>query len=91
MDDDNLDAKLKDVYYNTVNRGAYQCAEKIYQTLKEINRGNVPRLYKIRRWLTKIDDYNLQKPVKRKIKRVKIIVSEPFEQYNYGRFQFSQR
>jgi len=56
------------------NGGAYQSAEKIYQTLKKINRGNVPSLYKIRRWLEKIDDYNLQKPVERKIKRVKIIV-----------------
>ena len=82
MDDDNLDAKLRDVYYNTSNGGAYQSAEKIYQTLKKINRGNVPSLYKIRRWLEKIDDYNLQKPVKRKIKRVKLIVSEPFEQYD---------
>lgn len=82
MDGDNLDSKLKDVYYNLKNGGAYQSAEKIYQTLKKTDPGDVPSLYKIRRWLEKIDDYNLQRPVKRKIKRVKIIVSEPFEQFD---------
>ncbi|VDI34616.1 Hypothetical predicted protein [Mytilus galloprovincialis] len=82
MENDDLDEKLRNVYYNTANGGAYLSAEKIYQTLKTSRDGNVPSVYKIRKWMEKIDDYNLQKPVKRRIKRVKIIVSEPYEQYD---------
>jgi hypothetical protein len=44
--------------------------------------GTTPSIYKIRKWLERNDNYTLQKPVRRKFKRARVLVSEPYEQYD---------
>ena len=55
---------------------------KIYEYLKKKNSLHVPSIYKIRKWLERNDNYTLQKPVRRKFKRARVLVSEPYEQYD---------
>ena len=54
---------------------------KIYEILKQ-NHENAPSLYNIRQWLQSKDDYTLLKPVRRQFKTARVIVSEPFEQFD---------
>ena len=72
---------IEDVYYNLSSAGAYAGPRKIYEILKQ-NHENTPSLYKIRQWLQSKDDYTLLKPAERKFKTARVIVSEPFEQFD---------
>ena len=67
--------------YNLSSAGSYAGPWKIYEILKQ-NHDNAPSLYKIRQWLQSKDDYTLLKPVRRKFKTARVIVSEPFEQFD---------
>lgn len=65
-------------YYDLSNGSAFLGPRKIYEYLKKKNSLHVPSIYKIRKWLERIDNYTLQKPVK----RARVLVSEPYEQYD---------
>ncbi|XP_033755026.1 uncharacterized protein LOC117337977 [Pecten maximus] len=68
------------VYYDLNNGGAFLSPTKVHQVLK--SRGfNSPGLYKIRRYIQSLDDYSLQKPVKRSFKRARVEVSGPYEEF----------
>jgi hypothetical protein len=54
---------------------------KIHEILKQ-NHENAPSLYKIRQWLHSKNDCTLLKPARRKFKTARVIVSEPFEQFD---------
>ena len=73
--------KIDSVYYNLRNGGAFLSATKVHQILK--SKGyNSPNLNQIRRYIQSLDDYSLQKPVRRAFKRARVEVSGPFEQYD---------
>ncbi|XP_033725180.1 uncharacterized protein LOC117315144 [Pecten maximus] len=68
------------VYYDLNNGGAFLSPTKVHQVLK--SRGfTSPGLYKIRRYIQSLDDYSLQKPVKRSFKRARVEVSGPYEEF----------
>lgn len=69
-------------YYDLSNGSAFLGPRKIYEYLKKKNSLHVPSIYKIRKWLERNDNYTLQKPVRRKFKRARVLVSEPYEQYD---------
>jgi len=73
--------RIDDVYYNLKNGGAFLSPTKIHLILKK--KGfKTPGLYKIRRYIQSLDDYSLQKPIKRSFKRARVEVSGPYEQYD---------
>jgi len=56
--------RIDNVYYNFNNGGAFLSPTKVHLILK--SKGfKSPGLYKIRRYIQSLDDYSLQKPVKR--------------------------
>ena len=59
----------------------YAGSRKLYEIWKQ-NQNKAPSLYKIRQWLQSKDDYTLLKPVRRKFKTARVIVSELFEQFD---------
>lgn len=71
---------ISEAYYSLKNGAAYSGVDKIYRVLK--SKGyHVPKS-KIKQWLQDQDNYSLQKPVRRKFRRPKVIVSEPYEQFD---------
>lgn len=75
------DKLIEDVYYNLQNGAAYAGPQKIYEVLKK-KKKNPPGLYKIRKWLQSKDDYTLQKPIRRRFKTPRIVVTEPLEMFD---------
>jgi hypothetical protein len=69
-------AYLPDPFFNLW----YAWSRKLYEILKQ-NQDKAPSLYKIRQWLQSKDDYTLLKPIRRIFKTARVIVSEPFEQF----------
>ncbi|CAG2242138.1 unnamed protein product [Mytilus edulis] len=70
---------LTNVYYDTSKPAAYQGAEKIQLVLKRGGNDKIG-VHKIRKWLQNQDDYSLQKPVRRRFQRARVVVSGPKEQ-----------
>lgn len=73
--------KISDIYYSPSSAGAFQGPAKIHRVLRTTGEDNIS-IHKIRKFLQKQDDFNLQKPVKRKFKRARVIVSGMFEQFD---------
>lgn len=71
---------LKNVYYDISQAGAYSGPIKLHHVLKR--KGHNISIPKITQWLSNQDNYSLQRPVRRKIKRPKVVVSGQFEQYD---------
>lgn len=72
---------VDNVYYKLKNGGAFLSPTKVHLILR--SKGyKKPGLYKIRRYIQSLDDYSLQKPVKRSFKRARVEVSGPHEQYD---------
>ena len=76
-------------YYDVANGAVYVGPRKIHEFLKKKNINRVPSVYKIRKWLEQNDNYTLQKPVRRQMKRAKVLVSEPYEQFDADIADFS--
>ncbi|XP_033725174.1 uncharacterized protein LOC117315138 [Pecten maximus] len=73
--------RVDDIYYNFNNGGTFLSPTKVHQILK--SQGfNSPGLHRIRQYIQSLDDYSLQKPVKRSFRRARVEVGEPFEQYD---------
>ncbi|XP_033725177.1 uncharacterized protein LOC117315142 [Pecten maximus] len=73
--------RVDDIYYNFNNGGTFLGPTKVHQILKSQGFHSLG-LHKIRRYIQSLDDYSLQKPVKRFFKRARVEVGEPFEQYD---------
>ncbi|XP_021342733.1 uncharacterized protein LOC110443076 [Mizuhopecten yessoensis] len=71
---------IDEVYYNFKNGGSFMSPTKVHQVLKSQGFTS-PGLYKIRRYIQSLDDYSLQKPVKRSFKRARVEVSGPYEEF----------
>lgn len=54
---------------------------KLYQALRKKG-GKTPSLYRIRNWMEKNDNYNLQKLIMRSFRTAKVVVSGKNEQYD---------
>ena len=70
---------VKNLYTNPSQLGAYLGPEKIRKTIHGQGHDR-PGICKIRKWLHNPDDYSLQKPVRRILKGLKVIVFGPNEQ-----------
>ena len=73
--------RIDDVYYNFNNGGTFLSPSKVHQILKAFGITS-PGLYKIRRCIQSLDDYSLQKPIRRSFKRARVEVSGPYEQFD---------
>lgn len=73
--------QINDIYYSPSKAGAYFGPDKVYKVLRSQGKTK-PGRYKIRKYLQNQDDYSLQKPVKRKFKRAKVIVSGRLEEFD---------
>lgn len=76
-----LDSLIKKIYYGKKNAGSFSSPIKIQQSLRKKG-GTVPSVYRIRKWMEKNDNYNLQKPIKRTYRQARIVVSGQHEQYD---------
>lgn len=82
MNDTKEDKLIAKTYYNLSKGSAFFGPKKIHEFLKKKNSKHAPSIYKIRKWLERNDNYTLQKPVRRKFRRGRVLVSEPYEQYD---------
>lgn len=64
---------LEQVYYNPVNAGSFSGPDKLYQYVRKQGKYVLSK-YKIRKWLQRQEAYSLQKGVRRRFKRNKVIV-----------------
>ncbi|MES9902426.1 MAG: DDE-type integrase/transposase/recombinase [Sedimenticola sp.] len=71
---------IRRVYYSLSEPGAYTGPSKIRLALK--SKGINIRLSKIKKWFESEDNYTLQREVKRRFHRTRVIVSGQFEQYD---------
>lgn len=73
--------RVDNVYYNLDNGAAFLSPTKVHQILKSQGFTS-PGLHKIRRYIQSLDEYSLQKPVKRSFKRARVVVAEPYRQFD---------
>lgn len=72
---------IRNAYYEPKHAGSFSSPIKLYQALRKKG-GKTPSLYRIRKWMEKNDNYNLQKPIKRSFRTAKVVVSGKNEQYD---------
>ena len=73
--------RINNIYYNFNNGGTFMSPSKVHKVL--ISQGwKKPGLYKIRKYIQSLDDYSLQKPVKRSFKRARVEVEGMQIQYD---------
>lgn len=73
--------KIEKIYSTPSKPGAFLGPDKIYKVLKSTG-FHQPGLHKIRNVLQNKDDYSLQRPVRRKFKRAKVVVSNLMEEFD---------
>ena len=71
---------LQKEYYSLKSTGSYYGPSKLHESLK--TRGINIGIYKIRKWLNNQDDYSLQKPARRPVKRARVVVSSIDNQWD---------
>ena len=76
-----MEDKLQNIYYNLGQAGAYTGPAKIHKISQQQGIKS-HGLYKIPKWLQNLDNYSLQKPVRRNYKRSRISTSSEFEEYD---------
>lgn len=77
----NFDSLIRNAYYGPKHAGSFSSPIKLYQALRKKG-GKTPSLYRIRKWMEKNDNYNLQKPIMRSFRTAKVVVSGKNEQYD---------
>lgn len=65
---------LEDIYFNPSHAGAFAGLEKLYKVVKNEAKYQLSRK-QIKEWLQNRDEYTVQRDVKRKFNRRKIVVS----------------
>jgi len=63
---------LKDVYFRPSNAGSFSGPDKLYRYVKKEGRYTIS-MSKIRQWLQEQETYSLQRPLKRRFKRNRVI------------------
>lgn len=74
------DEYLGRIYFNPRHPASFKGPHKLYEVVKEEGKHKIG-LAKIQRWLHTIPSYSLHKPVRRKFKRLKVIVTGLRDQY----------
>ena len=74
-------AYLKEIYYNPEHPASYEGINKIYEFIKKEGKFKISKA-RIKNWLQNQQSYSLNKPVKRKFKRGRVIVSGIDDQFD---------
>lgn len=72
---------LKSIYFNPKHPASFQGAHKLHQAVKEEGRFTIG-LKRLRKWLQENESYSLNKPLRRKFKRGRVIVGGIDDQYD---------
>lgn len=76
-----IDSILKKIYYNEKGAAAFTGPDKLYRVLKSKGVSNIGK-YTIRQWLQNQDDYSLQKPVRQRFKKARVVVAGIDDQFD---------
>ena len=71
---------LEKIYFDPSHPGSFKGANKLYQAVKNEGK-HVISLPKIKQWLQNKESFSLNKPVRRKFKRLRVIVMGMHDQY----------
>ena len=71
---------LEQIYFDPSHPGSFKGANKLYQAVKNEGK-HVIFLPKITKWLQDKESFSLNKPVRRKFKRLRVIVMGMHDQY----------
>lgn len=69
-----VDSVLKQIYNNLSSAGAFYGPDKLYKVLKSKGIHNIGK-HTVKKWLQNQDDYSLQKPIRKRFKTPKVVVS----------------
>ena len=72
---------LQEIYYNPANAGSFGGPDKLYRYVKKAGKYVISK-YKIRKWLQRQEAYSLQRPLKRKFKRNRVITKGIDDQWD---------
>ena len=72
---------LKQIYYNPVNAGSFSGPDKLYRFVRKDGKYVLSK-YKIRKWLQRQEAYSLQRAVRRRLKRNKVITTGIDDQWD---------
>lgn len=72
---------LQEVYYNPQNAGSFLGPDKLFRYVRKDGKYVLSK-YKIRKWLQKQEAYSLQKPLRRRFRRNKIMVTSIDDQWS---------
>jgi hypothetical protein len=77
----NWEKYLKSIYFDPKHPASFQGAKKLHQSVKEEGLFKIG-LTRLRRWLQENESYSLNKPLRRKFKRGRVIVASKGDQYD---------
>lgn len=72
---------LKDVYYDPANAGSFSGPDKLYRYVQKAGKYVISK-HKIRQWLLRQEAYSLQRPVRRRFQRNKVITTGIDDQWD---------
>lgn len=72
---------LHEIYYNLENAGSFLGPDKLFRYVRKDGKYVINK-YKIRKWLQKQEAYSLQRPVRRRFKRNKTMVTDIDDQWS---------
>ena len=72
---------LKSIYYNTKHAGSFAGPQKLYHTVKKEGKYNIS-LYKIRKWLQSQEPYSLQRSLRHRFHRNRVVATGIDDQWD---------
>jgi hypothetical protein len=72
---------LKKIYYDSANPASFAGPDKLYRFVRKDEKFVLSK-YKIKKWLQRQETYSLQRPMKRPVKRNRVVVIGIDEQWN---------
>ena len=64
---------LKKIYYDSSNPASFAGSDKLYRFVRKDGKFVLSK-YKIKKWLQRQEPYSLQRPIKRPVKRNRVVV-----------------
>ena len=80
---------LAKIYYDPVNAGSFSGPEKLYRYVRKAGKYVLSK-YKIRKWLQRQEAYSLQRGVRRRFKRNKVITLDIDDQWDVDLMDMSK-
>ena len=81
LDKKKINSILQSIYYDLSTAGTYLGPDKLYKVLKRQGVNNIGK-HTVRKWLQNQDDYSLQKPVRQRFKKARVVVSGIDDQFD---------